>query len=181
MGTRLLVTLSMALTPLCSAHGADSPTFTPTPTTSNPAPSSNNSSVPAEKPLAEPAGNFTAVDALIADASRSVTTLQDCMKLASTLKADHAAKQRELKEEFSGKIPPAFQELLTTKRKRADKQQTHCLQESPRANQIYVQAHEALRSFEPKSAPGIAARGKKLDAIKFRYNQLFPSAKALKE
>lgn len=183
MGKSLLM-LSMALAPLGFAHAADSTfTNTPLPNSSSPAPAApvKNAPVAAASHDPEPVGNFTAIDALINDASREVTMLQQCRKETERLKADHAAKQRELKTEFDGKIPPAFNNLLMAKSRRAAKQQAFCLQESPRVDQIYTQAHELLRSFEPKSLPGIAVRGKKLNAVKARYNQMFPSGKAAKE
>lgn len=181
MKPRLLLALSMALIPLCAAYGADSPTMTPTPLANNAAPAAD-SRTPAANPSApELAGDFSAVDALITETGNSIKMLQDCMQRAATLKADLSKKQTNLKSEFGGKIPPAFNELLLIKGRRANKQQLLCAQSSSRPGQLYQQAHDSLRQFEPKSDPGIAARGKKLNAVKARYMQLFPNAKAPKE
>ena len=171
MGTRLFLALNLTLASLCPAYGANP--------VSAPSDAAAPASAPAQVPV--PAGAFAQVDTLIAETSSSLKTLQECLQLAQSMKADASKKNAELKAEFGATIPPAFNELLSRKRSRADKQQALCAQAAPRTSELYAQAHALIRQFEPKSLPGLPARSKKLDEINSRYNLLFPYSKGTKK
>lgn len=164
MGNHVLFALGLALAPL-AAYGND-PSFLPM------APPPQAESAPAR------GGIFGQADLALSQALASVKSLEECMRLTGAYRADLASKQRELKAEFGGQIPPAFTDLLLMKRKRADKQEARCTQAIPAASALFERAHNLLRNIEPKETPGITARFKKLEEHRVRYNKMTSLSKA---
>jgi hypothetical protein len=128
--------------------------------------------VTASAPSTEPAsGSFAQVDAVIAEANRAMQKLQDCWKIAAAMRADLKKKKADLAAEF-GTIPSAFDALLNKKSVRFVTQEQMCNQWTPPPGLLFAKAHDLLRSFQPKSTPGIAARVKQVAAKRTQYNLL---------
>lgn len=160
MGNRILLMFALAAAPFGSRVAAQ-------PMTAAPAP-----------PAAEtPAGTFTRADAALAEAHRALKDLRSCLNAAAALRADWLKKTRELTAEF-GTVPRAFDGLLLKRRKRADKQEAECLAAMEQPAQLFTQAHDLLRNVEPRNAPGVADRFKKVEAGRAQYNQLIANTKS---
>ena len=108
-------------------------------------------------------------------------TLGDCVKLTVSLRTDLLKKQRDLKAEFAGQIPAAFNDFLLTKRKRVDKQQARCNQEQQVPGKLFTQAHTLLRQVEPRNLSGVAVRFKKIETGRARYNEIMGSLQESKQ
>ncbi|MCR4295512.1 MAG: hypothetical protein NUW21_08255, partial [Elusimicrobia bacterium] len=154
MGNRILLIFALAAASLGSRTAAQPLTPTPAP------------------PAAEaPAGTFSRADAALAEAHRAMKNLRGCMIAAAALRADWVKKTRELKAEFKT-VPPAFNGLLLKKRKRADEQEAECLAAMEQPALLFTQAHDLLRSIEPRNAPGVVGRFKKVEEGRAQYNRL---------
>ncbi len=162
MGNRILLMLALAAATFASRAAAQ-------PAAPAPAPAAAEA----------PAGTFTRADAALAEADRAMKDLENCLSDARALRADWLKKTKELKAEFAT-VPHAFNALLLKKRKRADKREAECLAAMEQPALLFSQAHDLLRSVEPRSAPGVAGRFKKVEAGRVRYNRLIGKPKRTK-
>jgi hypothetical protein len=160
MGNRILLMVALAAAPL-AARAADG----------------NRTLAPAPAPASAPPGSFATADPAFAEAQRAMKDLQECQNDAASLRADWLKKERALKAEF-GAVPPAFNEFLLKKRKRADKKEETCLAMTDAPAQLFKKAHDILRNIEPKNTPGVADRFKKVEAGRAQYNSLIGKPKA---
>ncbi|MDP3540990.1 MAG: hypothetical protein Q8T11_00825 [Elusimicrobiota bacterium] len=164
MGNRILLMFALAAAPLAALAADGDMPLAP-------------ALAPAPPPASATPGSFAKADAALAEAQRAMKDLQDCKTDTAALRADWLKKERELKAEF-GAVPPAFNEFLLKKRKRADKREEACLAMTDAPAQLFKQAHDILRNIEPKNMPGVAGRFKKVEAGRAQYNNLIRKPKA---
>lgn len=113
---------------------------------------------------------FAAVDEAVNQAVATCEDLQKCANTLSILKKDMAKKQAELRREFPDAPPPAFNDLLVTKRGRIEKQIKFCNELSLGVGKKFDLAYVQLAGVEPPNPSGLKERRAKLHLSRSKCN-----------
>ncbi len=126
---------------------------------------------PAAAPGGSPASKaFVNADKVIADATNSLDELLRCSIGLGALKKDYRDKLAELRTEFHGNPPPAFDDLLQMKQKRLTRHSNICVGLIKGTSAKIDAAGASLMAIEPKSLPGIKDRRQKVEALRTKMN-----------